>query len=115
MTEAAVEKSSLTALAREQLDAARRATSGRSARTVHGGHEKVLRQTVIAMCAGRSSDDYQNPGEATIHVLAGRIRLASGQVSWEGSAGDLLIMPRTPSSWHALEDSALLLTVAKLG
>ncbi|MCU1433198.1 MAG: LuxR family transcriptional regulator [Actinotalea sp.] len=110
-----MEKSSLVALGRQQLAAARRAASGRSAKTVHGGHEKVLRQTLIAMCAGRSSDDYENPGEATVHVLSGRVRLISGTVSWEGSAGDLLIIPRSPSSWHALEDSTLLLTVAKVG
>ena len=110
-----MEKSSLIALGRQQLQAARRASSGRSAKTVHGGHEKVLRQTLVAMCAGQSSDDYENPGEATVHVLSGRIRLTSGVHSWDGSAGDLIIMPRTPSAWHAVEDSTLLLTVAKLG
>ena len=110
-----MEKSSLIALARQQLDAARRATSGRSAKTVHGGHEKVLRQTVIALCAERSTDDYENPGEATIHVLTGRLRLTSGSVSWEGSAGDLLIVPRTRSSLFAIEDTVLLMTVAKVG
>lgn len=110
-----MEKSSLVALARQQLDVARRASSGRSAKTVHGGHEKVLRQTVIALCADRSTDDYANPGEATIHVLTGRLRLSTGSVTWEGSAGDLLIVPRTRSSIYAMEDSVLLLTVAKVG
>lgn len=110
-----MEKSSLIALARNQLEAARRATSGRSAKTVHGGHEKVLRQTVVALCAGRSTDDYENPGEATVHVLTGRIRLTTGTVSWAGLAGDLIIVPATRSSILAVEDSAILLTVAKLG
>ena len=110
-----MEKSSLTALARTQLEAARRASSGRSAKTVHGGHEKVLRQTVIALCADRATDDYENPGEATVHVLTGRIRLSTGTISWEGSAGDLLIVPRTRSSMRALEDSAVLMRVAKIG
>ena len=44
-----MEKSSLTALAREQLELARGASSGRSSRTVYGGHEHVLRQTMIAL------------------------------------------------------------------
>ncbi|WP_024288147.1 LuxR family transcriptional regulator [Cellulomonas sp. KRMCY2] len=110
-----MEKSSLIALARNQLEAARRASSGRSAKTVHGGHEKVLRQTVIALCAGRSTDNSENPGEATVHVLTGRIRLTSGSTSWDGSAGDLIIVPVSRSSIQAIEDSVLLLTVAKLG
>ena len=38
------QKSSLTALAREQLELARAASSGRSAHTVFGGHEHVLHQ-----------------------------------------------------------------------
>ena len=82
---------------------------------MHGGHEKVLRQTVIALCAGRSTDNSENPGEATVHVLTGRIRLTTGSTSWEGLAGDLIIVPVTRSSIQAIEDSALLLTVAKLG
>ena len=110
-----MEKSSLIALARQQLEAARRASSGRSAKTVLGGHERVLRQTVIAMCAGRSTDDYENPGEASLFVLSGRIRLTSNGVSWEGSGGDLIIVPARRSSVEALEDSAVLMTVAKIG
>ena len=38
-----MEKSSLTALAREKLEKARSTSSGRSAQTVYGGHEHVLR------------------------------------------------------------------------
>ena len=109
-----MEKSSLIAQARTQLEGARRASSVRSAKTVHGGHEKVLRQTVIALCAGRSTDDYENPGEATVQVITGRVRLASGKHSWDGAAGDLLIMPQARSAMHAVEDSVILLTVAKL-
>ena len=42
-------KVSLTALAREHLEAARAASSGRSSHTVFGGHEHSLRQTLIAL------------------------------------------------------------------
>jgi len=108
-----VEKSSLTALARELLNAARAGTSGRSARTVFGGHERVLRQTVIAMTAGSMLDEHDNPGEATLQVLGGRVVLTAGEVSWEGSAGDHLVVPVARHSVSALEDSTLLLTVAK--
>jgi hypothetical protein len=56
-----MEKSSLTALAREQLKIAREASSGRSAHTVYGGHEHVLRQTLIALAAGHKLDEHDNP------------------------------------------------------
>ena len=65
----AVQKSSLDALARELLAAATASSSGRAARTVHGGHEHVLRQTVIALAAGQTLAEHDNPGEATVHVL----------------------------------------------
>jgi quercetin dioxygenase-like cupin family protein len=111
----AMEKSSLTALAREQLKLASQASSGRSADTVYGGHEHVLRQTVIALMAGRTLEEHENPGEATVHVLLGRIRLRGNGNEWEGSPGDLLIVPPHRHAVEALEDSAMLLTVAKLG
>ncbi|MEO7235158.1 MAG: cupin domain-containing protein [Lapillicoccus sp.] len=110
-----MEKSSLTALAREQLKLAKQAASGRSADTVYGGHEHVLRQTVIALVAGRGLSEHQNPGEATVHVLHGRVRLDNNEHRWEGTPGDLLIVPTGRHSLEALEDSVVLLTVAKTG
>jgi quercetin dioxygenase-like cupin family protein len=109
----AVQKSSLDALARELLAAASASSSGRAARTVYGGHEHVLRQTVIALAAGQALAQHENPGEATVHVLHGRVRLLCGPDSWEGRRGDLLIVPLAPHSLQAAEDSTVLLTVAK--
>jgi quercetin dioxygenase-like cupin family protein len=108
-----MEKSSLTALTRQQLTIARQACSGRSAKTVYGGHEHVLRQTLIALAAGHRLDEHDNPGEATVYVLHGRVRLSAGDVGWEGFPGDLLIVPAARHTLDALEDSAVLLTVAK--
>ena len=65
------EKSSLTALARQQLELARQTPTGRSAHTVFGGHEHVLRQTLIALVAGQGLNEHESPGEATLHVLQG--------------------------------------------
>ena len=107
-----MEKSSLTALARHQLDLAEKASSGRSSHTVYGGHEHVLRQTMIALSAGQRLDEHENPGEATVHVLHGRVRLGAGETSWEGSPGDLLVVPDARHSLEALEPAVVLLTVA---
>ncbi|MGI9004476.1 MAG: cupin domain-containing protein [Pseudonocardia sp.] len=108
-----MEKSSLTALARHQLALAQNASSGRSSQTVYGGHEHVLRQTVIALADGQKLDEHENPGEATLHVLHGRVRLAAGDTVWDGTPGDLLIVPNSLHSLEALEAAVVLLTVAK--
>jgi quercetin dioxygenase-like cupin family protein len=108
-----MEKISLTALARQHLTAARAASSGRSAHTVYGGHEHSLRQTLMALTAGSSLDDHESPGEATLQVLQGRVRLTDSSNGWEGSAGDHIIIPRTRHALRALEDSVFLLTVSK--
>jgi quercetin dioxygenase-like cupin family protein len=83
-----------------------------TADTVYGGHEKVLRQTVIGMKQGARLAEHENPGEATVQVLHGRVRMIAGDLSWEARTGDLLIVPDARHSLEALEDSALLLTVA---
>jgi quercetin dioxygenase-like cupin family protein len=106
-------KVSLDALAREQLEAARRSSAGRAAHTAVGGHEHVMRQTVIALLSGRSLSEHVNPGEASVHVLRGRVRLVAGDTSWDGRQGDLIVVPPSPHSLEALEDSVVLLTVAK--
>lgn len=109
-----MQKLSLEALARELLGKAASATGGRAAQTVIGGHEKVLRQTVISMVKDTGMTEHANPGEASLYVLHGRVQLAAGDQTWEGRDGDLLIVPDAPHSLLALQDSAVLLTVAKL-
>lgn len=111
--EAMTQKFSLTATAHEHLEAARRGSNGRSSQTVYGGHEHALRQTVIALAEGQSLHEHNSPGEATVYVLTGRVRLSAGDVSWEGVTGDLIIIPAERHALLALEDSAVLLTVAK--
>lgn len=105
---------SLTALARVQLEQARAADSGRSAKTVWGGHERVLRQTLIALTAGATLAEHENPGEATIQVLTGRVRLDADGHQWEGRQGDLLLVPPARHSLVSLADAVILLSVAKL-
>jgi quercetin dioxygenase-like cupin family protein len=106
-----MESLSLTDLADEQIAAAKAAHAGRAAHTVHGGHEHPLRQTVIALAAGRELAEHESPGEATLQVLRGHVRLISGQDSADGKSGDYLVIPPARHSLSALEDSAVLLTV----
>ena len=108
-----MQKESLTALARRHLKAALDAASGRSAHTIYGGHEHVLRQTLIALRAGANLDEHENPGEATVQVLSGRVTLVAGEVRWNGSPGDLLIVPDSRHALEAVQDSVILLTVGK--
>jgi len=102
---------SLITLAGQHLDIARRAGSGRSAHTVHGGHDAALRQTLIALAGGRRLDEHESPGEATLYVLRGHVRLITGAETVDGTGGDLLVIPDARHALKAVEDSALLLTV----
>jgi quercetin dioxygenase-like cupin family protein len=110
-----MQKFSLEAIAREQAKRAAAASSGRSAETVYGGHEHLLRQTVLALTAGSSLSEHENPGESTVQVLSGRVKLTAGDVTWEGRTGDLLVVPDSRHALAAMEDSAVLLTVCKAG
>ena len=104
----------LTEIADAELDAARAASAGRAARTLHGGRHRALRQTVVALRDGARLDDHESPGEATLQVLRGRVRLSSPDGDVEGGEGDLLVIPPTRHGLTALEDAAVLLTVVKV-
>lgn len=105
-----MQKHSLDALARELLEGAGRSPAGRSATTVVGGHEHVLRQTLVALTSGAVLSDHENPGEATLYVVNGRVELTVGEDSWEARTGDLLEIPPARHGLRAVEDSAVLLT-----
>ena len=108
-----MQKLSLDALGRVHMGRARDSDAGRSAETVRGGHAHTLRQTLIALTAGINLGEHENPGEATVVVLSGRVRLGAAGDSWEGRRGDLLIIPPGRHDLQALEDAVVLLSVAK--
>lgn len=108
-----MEKLSLDTTVAEQLDRARAASSGRASSKAYGGAGRSLSQTVVALTAGTSLAEHENPGEATLHVLSGRVRLTGQGDGVEGGAGDLLVIPQERHALEALEDAAVLLTVVK--
>lgn len=108
-----MQKISIDELAKQQLEAAV-ARNGRTSKTVVGGQGKLLRQTVIAMKAGTQLSEHSNPGEATLLVLQGSVRLRAGDDTSQGKTGDLLVVPEGLHSLEAEEDSSLLFSVARI-
>ena len=103
---------SLTRLCEEHLTAAAGASSGRSAVTIFGGQEHDMRQTLIALVAGQQLHEHESPGEATLQVLRGEVRLTAGEDAWSGGEGDHLVIPPERHALEAVTDAVVLLTVA---
>lgn len=109
-----METISLSELADELMMLARAASNKRFARTIFGGRDRALRQTVIAMCGGARMAEHKNPGEATLQLLSGRIEMRGLTRSWKLTPGDIVGIPDELHSVEVLEDSAFVLTVVKL-
>jgi len=107
-----MDKMSLQAKARELAQKAAQTNSGRAADTVFGGHEKRMRQTVIALRGGAEMAEHESPGEATLLVISGRLRLVAGETKWSGREWDYLVIPNAPHSVEAETDTTFVLTVA---
>jgi quercetin dioxygenase-like cupin family protein len=107
-----MDPTSLADAARTHVERARAADHGRSAHTVHGGHDRALRQTLVALRAGTTLREHPNEREATLQVISGRIRLTAGTLTLEAATNDLLAVPAAAHTLTAVEDSALLLTVS---
>lgn len=104
---------SLDAAVDEHLTKAHQSPQGRSSHTVVGGHDRVLRQTVVALKAGEELAEHESPGEATLLVLSGRVSLGSTSGDQEVGIRELAEIPAERHNLTAHEDSVVLLTVAK--
>lgn len=108
-----MEPISLDTLIAELFDRAGESGSGRAAHNLLAGREHPLSQTVIAIVAGHGLGEHDSPGEATLHLLRGRVTFTAGSGSCDLVAGDFLPIPRERHSVDALEDAVLLLSVVK--
>ncbi len=102
----------LEEIGEEQLARARAAESGRATVRVDQGPGALFRQVLVALATDRALADHENPGEAGLQVLRGRVRLKWGNESLVAEAGDLVTIPPQRHALHAMEDSVVLLTVS---
>lgn len=103
----------LGTLTEELFGVAETASSGRGMhvfRAVPGGS---LSQVLLVLRQGRELSEHENPGEALLHVLRGRVRLTAGVEACDLSADEHIVIPQQRHGLLALEDAAVLLTIAK--
>lgn len=105
----------IESLAKQQLKLAACQPGRRvAADTVVGGHERVLRQTVVAVTEGNRLGQQSNCVESTAYVISGELRMTAGDSSSIVHSGDLVKIPGTSWDLQAVADSAVLLSVAML-
>jgi quercetin dioxygenase-like cupin family protein len=96
------------------LETARASDAGRAGHTLTPGAGAALKQILLALVAGRSLDDHESPGAATLQVLIGRVRLtAGGQEGVELRTGDHAPIPHVRHGLDALDDAVVLISVAQ--
>jgi quercetin dioxygenase-like cupin family protein len=83
--------------------------SQRAARTLF--HDRGLRATTIALCAGAELAEHASPPAALLSVQQGRVLLRGDGRQWQLDAGDVIPIPPERHSLLAETDAVVLLTV----
>lgn len=104
----------LGALIADERTAAADHPKGRTTRRVHGGDGEAIRQVLVTLRDGGALADHENPGDASLQVLEGTVRLEAGDAAWEGSAGDFLVIPDRRHNLTARGDAAVLISFARV-
>jgi quercetin dioxygenase-like cupin family protein len=95
----------------EQLAREHQPIGGQNAKTLVKYDD--LRIVLIALRANGRIPGHQAEGRISVHTIRGRIRIRAIQRTFDLPAGSLLALDRgLPHDVEALEDSALLLTIA---
>ena len=108
-----MDTSALPEISASLLDEARAQSAQRAATTLCGGSGHVLRQTAIALLADSTLSDHESPGEATLQVLVGWVRLTWSDGSVDLDPGGHVVIPQERHGLLALTDAVVLLTAAK--
>lgn len=103
---------SLQDLSHQLLAHAHRDPSGHSTAVVCTGPAGLLVHTLIALRAGSWLYQHVDPGDVTLQVLDGRVRIHSAHGTINGRGGDIMPIPAAKHSLEALADSVVLLTTA---
>lgn len=106
---------SLRDLAGQLLEQATGNHAQRASRTIIGGRDRTMRQTLIALGADSELAEHESPGEATLFVYRGSVELKAGDKSWSLSEGDFVEIPPMRHSVHATGPSVILLTAVPEG
>lgn len=96
------------------LTTAREHPAGRATQVVRAEGEGILSHVVLALTKGSGLSEHSNPGEALLLVLQGRVVLSTSDEQWELAQSEAVSIPQALHELVALEDSVVILTIAKL-
>lgn len=101
----------LMAAATELLEQAHEMRSGRAARTLTPGAGAPLKQTLLALVAGRELGEHRTPGPATLVLLRGSATIGAEGEMLKLREGQWAAVPTGPHDLRADTDVVALLTV----
>jgi quercetin dioxygenase-like cupin family protein len=97
--------------AREAIEAARTSKHGKGTRVLWTGpHQRLV---VVGLTEGAKLAEHASPPAASLHVLAGTVRLHAGEeAEWVVREGEVVAIPPERHAVDAVTESAFLLTVS---